>query len=229
MPLQTNKGVRCSNCSRYHADARAVRDCYQADYQAQIEHIEDKARNEELMAADRLNALDPNQESRDYASKAQVKYASDLLAERVWPDRITEDDLRGMERRQVSKLIDGLLTAPFKALSESNRPSDVPPGRYALETDGIIRFYQVDCPERGKWAGRTFVNRLIGSPGDYRKQPVRGAGGASVLAQIADDVKGAMLLFGKETMTCGACSSPLTNEESRTLGIGPVCRSKREW
>jgi hypothetical protein len=36
----------------------------------------------------------------------------------------------------------------------------------------------------------------------------------------------AAMRYGKELGRCGVCDMPLTNEESRELGIGPVCRAK---
>jgi hypothetical protein len=43
---------------------------------------------------------------------------------------------------------------------------------------------------------------------------------------IASDPEGAAALFGHEFKRCGVCGRGLTNDESRALGIGPVCRER---
>lgn len=143
-----------------------------------------------------------------------------------------------MERRQVSKLTDGLkesprrvVTAKVPDVNDWSRFKSIPAGRYALveDKDGVVRFYQIDKPDEGRWAGRIFVKQLYGSPGQFRKERRYGAAAVSILELIADDPQGASLLFGKEAGICGVCGSPLTNEESRALGIGPICRGKMGW
>jgi len=88
-----------------------------------------------------------------------------------------------------------------------------------------ISFYQVDKPETGKWAGRTFVNRRL-SDNEQRlslDEQVR------ILAAIAADPQGASLLYGQTIGECPECGRSLTNEDSRRRGIGPVCARKRGY
>jgi hypothetical protein len=164
-------------------------------------------------------------------SDRQVKYAMDLLETRVWPDGFCEEDLRGMERRVVSNLIDSLHKAPRKDTSRQvgangvkQEYKDIPNGRYALEFIDGWKFYQV---KHGRKV--LFVDMLIGSPGDYRKQSLRGAARNTVLETIQKNPRQASIDFGLKSETCGVCSSPLTNEESLKYGIGPKCRSKMGW
>jgi hypothetical protein len=169
-------------------------------------------------------------------STKQVTYCMSLLDTKVWPDSFTEEELKAMERRQVSELIDGLVKAPRKSLDKGasgpkvNLP-DVPAGRYALKkigTDDEWVFYQVDRPEEGKWAGYVFVKMLIGAPGSYREERVRDR--RTVLERIAERTpRQASIDYGLKSETCGVCSSPLSNAESLKLGIGPKCRSKMGW
>lgn len=179
---------------------------------------------------------------RDMASKAQVEYAMDLLEARQWPDTLTRADVSNMERRQVSKLIDGLTRAPFKPGSRATLTAEawserVPEGRYALyvrsdETatrQSYWQFFQVDYPTKPIWKGRVFIAQLFGAPGDYRKEPRRGNVGVSIMNRIAKDPKKAMEDFGKQSGICGRCGSPLTNAESLRSGIGPICRGKLAW
>ena len=104
--------------------------------------------------------------------------------------------------------------------------ANVAAGRYAVEgTDGVLRFYRVDKPTEGKWAGYTFV-KIYASDNTY---PVKGAGRAAVLAEIAKDPRAAMLRYGREIGACGHCGRTLTNEDSRAKGIGPVCAQGMGW
>jgi hypothetical protein len=166
-------------------------------------------------------------------SDRQVKYALDLLESRVWPDGFSDEDLRGMERRVVSDLIDRLHKAPRRPSDrqvgatgfKKDEFADVPNGRYALNyEDEGWKFFQVH-----QGVKIAFLDLLIGSPGSYRKQSMRGAPRVKILERIQEDPRSASVNFGIQSGTCGICSSPLTNEESLKLGIGPVCRAKMGW
>jgi hypothetical protein len=95
-----------------------------------------------------------------------------------------------------------------------------------VEHNGVLKFYVVDKPLEGKWAGRTFVSVQASD----EKYPVKNpAMRAEVLALIAKNPKEAMLRYGLELGHCGHCGRTLTNEESRQYGIGPICRGKMGW
>lgn len=103
---------------------------------------------------------------------------------------------------------------------------NMPAGRYAVETENGLRFFRVDKPTEGRWAGYTFVK--VQASDDF--YPVRGQQEReAVLALIAWNPKEAMLRYGREIGSCGHCGRTLTNEESRRLGIGPVCRKGMGW
>ncbi len=46
-----------------------------------------------------------------------------------------------------------------------------------------------------------------------------------ILTAIANDPD-ALARFGQELGKCGKCGRDLTDEESRAIGIGPVCREQ---
>lgn len=169
------------------------------------------------------------------ASDAQIKYVLGLQAERNlpdwWPIR-DEAALRSMERDEVSADINQLKTFTKRANAREVTVPEVPAGRYALKSAGVggdmWRFYQVD-DGKGRWKGYKFIKRLIGAPGDYQKNPVPASDRARVFKEIEVDPKQAMLDYGLQSGTCGACSSPLSDPESLRLGIGPKCRAKRGW
>jgi hypothetical protein len=103
----------------------------------------------------------------------------------------------------------------------------VPPGRYAVRSrtgSNDLDFFEVKRPEDGKWAGYTFVERIIGGRDNV---PVRGIAARRALQAIEsagfDEAK---LLAAQELGLCSECGRHLTDEESRKLGIGPTCRNK---
>ena len=207
----------CGTCKGHHETIAEYRDCQGVPQPSEAEVM------------DRLSGQTT---TRNPPSDRQVKYALDLLASRVWPDGFSDEDLRGMERKAVSELIDLLHKAPRKDTSRQvgangvkQEFKDIPNGRYALEFSDGWKFYQVKHGHT-----RTFVNMLIGSPGAYRQQDIRGKAGDEILRQIRNiSPQKASADFGKQSGTCGVCSSPLTNAESLLYGIGPKCRSKMGW
>lgn len=117
-----------------------------------------------------------------------------------------------------------------EARSAAPAPS-VPEGRYAFATDeGHIAFAKVDTPTEGRWAGRTFVNLLIGSPGSFREQPMKGESGKTILRKIeAAGVRESAVLFGRKTKHCGRCLADLSRAQSRAAGYGATCAAKYGW
>jgi hypothetical protein len=122
---------------------------------------------------------------------------------------------------------------PLVILAVANRDEqqqakspEVPAGRYALDFgDDQIRFYKVDRPTKGSWAGRTFVS--VQASDEFH--PVRDANSRrAILAQIAADPQAAMALYGQEIGCCGHCGRVLTSDW-RKRGIGPVCVQQMGW
>jgi hypothetical protein len=103
---------------------------------------------------------------------------------------------------------------------------DLPHARYAVEIDDELRFYQIDKPTEGKWAGRTFVN--VQASDD--RHPIRNIDSQiKILAVITVDPTEALKRYGREIGECGHCHRTLTNPESRQYGVGPICRQKLGW
>ena len=101
----------------------------------------------------------------------------------------------------------------------------VPAGRYAVDVDGKLGFFKVDCPDSGRWAGYVFVKQFA-SDTEY---PVRGARRQVILDAIAVNPQAASLRYGQEIGACGVCGRTLTDEDSRARGIGPICADKMGW
>lgn len=169
----------------------------------------------------------------EQASEPQVNYIRILLRERD-TDALTDNqrtwlesaDFTTLSRAGASKVISALLALPVRAKRITPEAHAVPNGRYAIEHEGTLKFYKVNTPTEGRWAGRTFVE-VQASDELY---PVRDqATRQFILASIADDPQAAMLRYGQEIGSCGHCGRTLTNEESRQYGIGPICRGKMGW
>jgi len=160
------------------------------------------------------------------ASEKQLRFISHLREER----NLSEVP-NTMTLHEASREIDRLLKLPHVATrgTTSEPMPDVPAGRYALDTrDGGVAFYQVDRPTEGRWAGYIFVKLLIGAPGDWRQERVGDR--RAILSRTAEaGPREAAIRFGLESGHCGRCGSPLSNEESLRLGIGPICRDKAGW
>lgn len=116
-----------------------------------------------------------------------------------------------------------------KASEKYTEPAlpDVPEGRYATPTltgNNDIDFWKVDRPTEGQWAGYVFVKRVIGGHPDVQ---VRGKQKLAALQAIKSyGIDEAHTLFGAALGICWRCGRHLTDETSRSLGIGPECRSK---
>lgn len=105
--------------------------------------------------------------------------------------------------------------------------SEIPASRYALDTENGLKFYGVRIGKAGsRWDGFRFVDLLVGHPGDFEKYPVKGAARTVVLEALAKDPREAAVRFSKEFTVCAVCGSPLTDPESRALGLGPTCAER---
>jgi Family of unknown function (DUF6011) len=151
---------------------------------------------------------------------------TDAMYDALERSRIMEAIQAGeCEQRIVSEVIDTCRNAPrLRPLAPPAQDAPkVPAGRYALVDDhGVTKFYKLDCPDKGKWAGYTFLKALA-SDTEY---PIRNRDEkARILREIAADVEGAFRRYGHEIGACGVCGRTLTDEASRAAGIGPVCEA----
>lgn len=98
-------------------------------------------------------------------------------------------------------------------------PATAPPeGRYALRVAGVVRFYRV---KYGRKPGIVFLDAQASD--DH--WPIRALKERSrIYAAIAADLDGARQLYARKLGRCYICGKTLTDELSRKLGVGPVCR-----
>lgn len=126
-------------------------------------------------------------------------------------------------RENTSRWIGNMIkkSRELATAAKSNAPAaEVEDGRYAVEEDGVLKFFKV---KNGNRAGFVFLD--IQASDDWHS--IRDLGRIRrIVALIAQDANAAMIRYGHELGECGRCGRTLTDEASRAAGIGPVCASK---
>jgi hypothetical protein len=139
--------------------------------------------------------------------------------------------LQTLSRTDISKVINVLVSLPWVPRPVNQIQVSLPPtvpqsinaGRYAVQRNGELEFYEVRKPTEGKWAGWVFLSKLSGDNAlSVRDKAEREA----VYALIGKDQIGALKLYGQKIGQCGHCRKTLTDAVSRDFGIGPVCRKQ---
>lgn len=125
-----------------------------------------------------------------------------------------------INRKYASRMIEMLLELPKTV--RIDKDSDVPAGRYAIEFGEKMRFFHVNRPDSGRWKDYVFVIEQAGSELFSIRSTTRRN---EILRLIAND-SDSLARYGQELGSCGMCGCKLTDETSRSIGIGPVCRSK---
>jgi Family of unknown function (DUF6011) len=208
----TDVRIRCGHCGNYHGSVAEVKNCVSR------------------MTPQQAVAIEPK------ITERQLPFLRSLLDEREVPvdvaDYLERIKAKGQTLEQVPKesagrIIKLLLSQP-KRPQGSWIPDSVPDGRYAFkrDSDGTIVFYRVTTKRDGS---ARFVQKVLGSPGDFRYVRIQADEAKAAIAKIAPDPAFASQLFGHAVGACGVCGSPLTDPESIRLGIGPVCAKKHDW
>lgn len=175
--------------------------------------------------------------------KGSFPFILDLRARRGWGTKwysLSEKQVMAVLRVKANE------NRPAKVREQTGRDLTVLPyGRThaAVENDeGGVTFLIFDRPEvldrnkqPNKWHGWVFVKQFIGGVvgegqrlGSQRPNETYVGQWSNLVDKVLADPMGAVQRFGRELGICGVCSLPLTNEESREAGIGPVCRRRME-
>ncbi len=129
--------------------------------------------------------------------------------------------------------------ARIPSITDWAKFKEIPAAYYAtpsLTGNNDLDFWKVEKPETGKWDGYVFVKRVIGGHDDaniprgskkkVKSQRIERVTQMAALQAIFDyGPDKAHELFGTELKYCRVCGIHLTDELSRELGIGPVCRA----
>jgi hypothetical protein len=237
----TTKQHKCGNCKGYHPTLADVKACCLGTAPTHLDQPLDwdgydqaPTPTEASFEAQRTAAVAKG----NPATAKQASFIDSLLAERDHEFKTAVDIVKAealKDRKVASALIQHLLTLPkltgkVTTTVEPTLYALVPAGHYAVDSatgNNDTDFYRVDKPTDGRWAGRTFVKRVIGGKADT---PVRGKEAEAALNRIVDaGVQEAALRYGKEIGRCCKCNRHLTDETSRAYGMGPDCRQKVGW
>lgn len=145
------------------------------------------------------------------ATEKQTEFVIDLLSSRRH-DLDADAELAGLTFAHARELIDLLKPAPK---IDRLGAHGIPAGYYVVpdpDETGHMLFRRVDTK------GRLWI---IAGPNQL---PSRGADKAVEL--IKADPQFAAAHYGQIIGRCGRCHLRLTDDESRSIGLGPICRGK---
>lgn len=165
-------------------------------------------------------------------TEKQDAFITSLLEQRAVPEVYLEklNELRPKLDRQAASLVIEQLLAMPKQQQTWTVPDEIPDGRYAVPgADGHFKFFRVVTRNPDTPQAKRFVQKVLGSPGDFRYVRVTAQEWKLAVKLIAEDPGFASQCFGQEVGACGVCGSPLTDPESIALGIGPICAKKYDW
>lgn len=187
--------IKCAHCKQTHESVAEVRNCAG------------------IKADGLLHEAYPSNSfaSRDKGEGAQFRGSGTNRFGSAYDRNVA----KGVQKTPVQRM----------TIASAALPS-VPHARYALARivngEPVWRFYVVDKPQSGKWAGMTFVN-VLASDTETRLVFMHQL---DVLEAIAKDPKAAAADYGHQIGQCSVCNRQLTNPESIALGIGPICLGK---
>lgn len=223
--------VKCGSCKGNHENVADVRNCYagqraqesvaqQADwtrknYSADWHAERGLSRDPFATKAERRQA---SVDIRQLPTDNQIKYIKDLRSQKGL-DPLAFSGTRQQASREIDRL-KGLPAVDKPVQTRQGHPA-VEDGRYAVEHDGVVKFYKIHNGYR-----KVFVEVYAS---DARYPVTSWESRKLILKAIAKDPQEAMLRFGREIGSCGHCGRTLTDEESRAYGVGPICRGKLGW
>lgn len=169
-------------------------------------------------------------------SQPQVKYVNDLLDAIAGMDTKIANQQRALIRheyeerrltkRSIGRVIDALKELKTELANEQFKKNllyipEIPVGRYAVNTAaGPLAFYRVAISKSGSYSVYVYA-----SDEQHRIQN-EGAAKTILLKIEKVGIEQARTTFGVEMKSCWKCGRKLTDETSRSLGIGPECRAK---
>jgi len=135
----------------------------------------------------------------------------------VWLNETDMSFPTELPKARVSQVIEILVALPWKPKEKGKSVDGVADGRYAVEKDdGTLMFYSV---KNGH--SRTFVDVWASDT----RYPIQNPGERSRILEAIKADPDAGPRFGREIGRCYVCGRTLTDELSRQLGIGPICRA----
>ena len=181
------------------------------------------------------------------ATEPQKKFLADLLGHREVPLNLASEIAsvwNTMTKKDASVYIDMLKPLPIrkpKVIFEDSGEKKVnplhealgnlPTAKYAVPSyivdnavdtfvpHGDIVFFEVKT-----YMGTPYLRNLVGGYQDFAKNKLTWADSLAVAEVLASNPVAYIQKFGEVFTCCGKCSSPLTDEKSRAMFLGPDCR-----
>lgn len=231
--------IKCGNCQKLHESVQDVRACYAGENVDAL--TEPKATDKQVRFIEKLQAErglplidDKNRPTKNQAS-ALITELLAMPKPKIVPQ--TKLSSTGLPASESEPQPFSPSATPSK--SEDWRQAAIPTGYYAtpsLTGNQDYDFWKVDSPTEGKWAGYTFVKRVIGGhddqdiPRDSKKKVsservIKATQREAIAAIMLMGVEESGVLFSTELKYCRRCGIHLTDETSRAIGMGPTCRA----
>lgn len=215
----------CGNCKKQGQTVEHIRQCYgQRGSVVTMERPTQPPIHTTWLDAYREHVADKTEFAQREAEQEQAAYAAKMArdtalmnASRTSTRVGTRDSAMAAAADPKQRIKTAAATLP--ALRKMH---------YALldDVDGNWKFYRVDQPEKGKWAGYLFLDVQAGD--DY--WPVKNlTAKAGIIERIAANPEKAASDYGHQIGKCGICSRTLTDPKSIERGIGPVCANNAGW
>jgi hypothetical protein len=168
------------------------------------------------------------------ATLKQQSFIADLLAQREY----TLGDVTINSPKEASALITLLLAAPKKEVVKAGNPisealSSLPCSNYAIPTselsmsllDEVINSDHLFLSVR-EYKGHKYLRRLHGSVGSFTRTKLSTEDSMQIIKILSSDPYRFTKVFGEHYKCCGKCGADLTDDKSRELMLGPVCRKE---
>jgi len=244
-----NTKINCGNCKDSHETPEEVRACYAG----KILTGSSVAPSAIAPNWDRSNTVGTSRSAipsellaQDRITTKQEAFLNKLLDDRpmfrdvenLWPENIAK-----LSKSDASAKISEVLAVPKESRGDDSKTfagsselteilEGVDDGYFALPSKtgtndlDFIRIGSNQGRANPANKGKRRVHRFLGGQGliDIRlSEQIEFA--KIVVALSAPERSAAQALFGQEIGRCGVCGKSLTDETSRSLGIGPKCRA----
>ena len=243
--------IKCGNCKGTHATVDQVKACYGGE-NVKVTTVTKPAA--ERVGSSNVKGIPtnaPREPRNGYAADIKVEgitpkqetFLNKLLDERpmfrdvenLWPNNIAK-----LTKAQASKKIEEVLAVDAEVQKASGGGGNlnavldgIADGYFALPCktgNNDLDFVRVGT-NQGKFNpsdnGKRRVQRFLGGQGPIQISYAEAMLFAKAIAALSDTERSAAKeLFGQALGYCGCCGKPLTDQESRAKGIGPVCDGK---
>lgn len=187
-----------------------------------------------------------------YATERQLSYLDDLVEKRAVPMNMVDDYKAKrpvLRKKQASTLIDVMLKFPIRKTDVRNMPAEqmserqkllaellnemetFPQAKYAIPAEELmvdllkkpIKNDYIFC-ELKEYRGKLHFRQLHGAPGSFSRSTFPVEDSLVFTRIIKQDPYKYTRIFADIYQCCGKCGAELTDETSRALRLGPICR-----